>query len=58
MKNKPKKKIALIFGITGQDGILLSKILNKKKYEVHGISRSKYKYNKLKKKFFKEYKTL
>lgn len=53
MKNKPKKKIALIFGITGQDGILLSKILNKKKYEVHGISRSKYKYNKLKKNFLK-----
>ena len=33
------KKIALIFGITGQDGAYLSKFLLKKKYIVHGIKR-------------------
>lgn len=32
---------ALIFGITGQDGILLSDILIKKKYNVHGLYRNK-----------------
>tara|TARA_X000000950_G_scaffold29994_1_gene32449 strand:+ start:4107 stop:5039 length:933 start_codon:yes stop_codon:yes gene_type:complete len=35
------KKKALIFGVTGQDGAILSSILIKKKYEVHGISRKK-----------------
>ena len=34
-----KKKIALIFGITGQDGAYLSKFLLKKKYIVHGVKR-------------------
>ena len=34
-----KKKIALIFGVTGQDGAYLSKLLLKKKYIVHGIKR-------------------
>ena len=34
-----KKKIALIFGITGQDGFLLAKFLIKKDYIVHGIKR-------------------
>jgi len=34
-----KKKIALIFGITGQDGAYLSKYLLKKKYIVHGVIR-------------------
>ena len=34
-----KKKIALITGITGQDGSYLSKFLLKKKYVVHGIKR-------------------
>ena len=34
-----KKKIALITGITGQDGYYLSKLLLKKGYEVHGIKR-------------------
>ena len=29
-----KKKIALIFGITGQDGAYLSELLLKKNYEV------------------------
>ena len=33
------KKIALIFGITGQDGAYLSKFLLKKKYIVHGVIR-------------------
>ena len=31
------KKIALITGITGQDGSYLAEFLLKKKYEVHGI---------------------
>lgn len=35
------KKKALIFGITGQDGPILSSILLAKNYEVHGISRKK-----------------
>ena len=34
-----KKKIALIFGITGQDGAYLAKLLLSKKYVVHGIKR-------------------
>jgi GDPmannose 4,6-dehydratase len=34
-----KKKIALIFGITGQDGSYLAKFLLKKNYIVHGIKR-------------------
>ena len=34
-----KKKIALIYGITGQDGSYLAKFLLKKNYEVHGIKR-------------------
>ncbi len=34
-----KKKIALIFGITGQDGSYLAKFLLKKKYLVHGVKR-------------------
>jgi GDPmannose 4,6-dehydratase len=33
------KKIALIFGITGQDGAYLAKFLLKKNYIVHGIKR-------------------
>ena len=33
------KKVALIFGITGQDGSYLSKFLLKKKYVVHGVKR-------------------
>ena len=33
------KKIALIFGITGQDGSYLAKFLLKKNYVVHGIKR-------------------
>ena len=34
-----KKKIALIFGVTGQDGSYLSKLLLSKKYVVHGVIR-------------------
>ncbi len=34
-----KKKIALIFGVTGQDGSYLSRLLLKKGYQVHGIKR-------------------
>jgi GDPmannose 4,6-dehydratase len=34
-----KKKIALIIGITGQDGSYLAEFLLKKKYIVHGIKR-------------------
>ena len=33
------KKIALIFGITGQDGSYLADFLLKKNYEVHGVKR-------------------
>jgi len=34
-----KKKIALIFGITGQDGSYLAELLLKKNYVVHGVKR-------------------
>ena len=34
-----KKKIALISGITGQDGSYLAELLLKKNYVVHGIKR-------------------
>ena len=34
-----KKKRALIFGVTGQDGAYLSKFLLKKKYVVYGVKR-------------------
>tara|TARA_B100000989_G_scaffold45826_1_gene29406 strand:- start:7596 stop:8618 length:1023 start_codon:yes stop_codon:yes gene_type:complete len=33
------KKIALIYGVTGQDGSYLSKLLLKKNYIVHGVKR-------------------
>ena len=36
---KRKKKIALIFGITGQDGSYLTEFLLNKNYQVHGIKR-------------------
>ena len=38
-KMKSKKKIALITGITGQDGSYLAEFLLEKNYEVHGIKR-------------------
>ena len=34
-----KKKTALIFGVTGQDGAYLSKFLLKKGYVIHGVKR-------------------
>ena len=40
-----KKKIALIFGITGQDGAYLSKLLLKKNYTVHGVIRRSSSFN-------------
>jgi len=36
---KNKKKKALIFGVTGQDGSYLSELLLSKKYIVHGVKR-------------------
>jgi GDPmannose 4,6-dehydratase len=59
-------KIALIFGITGQDGAYLSRFLLKKKYIVHGIKRRSSSFNtsridsiyndpKFKKRFFLHY---
>ena len=40
-----KKKIALIFGITGQDGSYLAEFLIKKKYIVHGVIRRSSSFN-------------
>jgi len=40
-----KKKIALIFGITGQDGAYLSELLLKKNYEVNGVIRRSSSFN-------------
>ncbi len=40
-----KKKKALITGVTGQDGALLSEFLLKKNYEVHGIKRRSSSFN-------------
>ena len=40
-----KKKIALIYGITGQDGSYLSKLLLEKKYIVHGVIRRSSSFN-------------
>ena len=34
-----KKKVALIYGITGQDGAYLAKFLLNKNYIVHGVKR-------------------
>ena len=36
-----KKKLILITGALGQDGIILSKILIKKKFHVNGIIKKK-----------------
>ena len=43
--NKSSHKIALITGITGQDGSYLSEFLLKKGYEVHGIKRRSSSFN-------------
>ena len=39
------KKIALIFGITGQDGAYLAEFLIKKNYKVHGVVRRSSSFN-------------
>ena len=39
------KKIALITGVTGQDGSYLTEILLKKGYEVHGLVRKSSSFN-------------
>ena len=39
MKKNKKKKIALITGVTGQDGSLLADFLLKKNYKVIGVKR-------------------
>ena len=36
---KTNKKVALIFGITGQDGSYLTRLLLDKNYIVHGVKR-------------------
>jgi GDPmannose 4,6-dehydratase len=40
-----KKKVALIFGVTGQDGSYLAKFLLSKNYIVHGIKRKSSSFN-------------
>src|SRR6056300_749433 len=40
-----KSKVALIFGVTGQDGSYLSKFLLKKGYKVHGVKRRSSSFN-------------
>ena len=40
-----KKKIALIFGVTGQDGAYLSEFLINKGYLVHGVKRRSSSFN-------------
>ena len=39
------KKVALIFGITGQDGSYLAELLLKKNYIVHGVKRRSSSFN-------------
>ena len=43
--HKMKNKVALIFGITGQDGSYLADFLLKKNYTVHGIKRRSSSFN-------------
>ena len=45
MKNDNNKKVALITGITGQDGSYLAEFLLDKGYEVHGIKRRSSSFN-------------
>ncbi len=44
-KNKIKQKVALITGITGQDGSYLAEFLISKSYQVHGIKRRSSSFN-------------
>jgi GDPmannose 4,6-dehydratase len=39
MTSETKRKVALITGVTGQDGAYLAEFLKRKGYEVHGIKR-------------------
>ena len=39
------KKKAIIFGVTGQDGAYLAKLLLKKNYIVHGVKRRSSSFN-------------
>lgn len=53
------KKVALITGITGQDGTYLAKFLLKKNYIVHGIKRrastvNNYRIDKLYEKYYEK----
>ncbi|KAL3345962.1 hypothetical protein AABB24_024756 [Solanum stoloniferum] len=43
--NSPRSKIALITGITGQDGSYLTELLISKNYEVHGLIRRSSSFN-------------
>jgi GDPmannose 4,6-dehydratase len=45
MNNTDKKKVALITGVTGQDGAYLSELLLSKGYVVHGIKRRSSSFN-------------
>ena len=40
-----KNKVALIFGVTGQDGSYLSELLLSKGYIVHGVKRRSSSFN-------------
>ena len=43
---KEKKKVALITGVTGQDGSYLAELLLEKGYEVHGMVRRASSFNR------------
>ena len=45
MSDKNKGKVALITGVTGQDGAYLAELLLKKGYIVHGIKRRSSSFN-------------
>jgi GDPmannose 4,6-dehydratase len=51
-------KIALITGITGQDGSYLAELLLEKNYNVFGLVRPSFSISNTKKKLFKRYQTL
>ncbi len=44
---EPKRKVALITGVTGQDGSFLAELLLEKGYEVHGIKRRSSSFNQV-----------
>ena len=45
MSSNQTRKIALIFGVTGQDGSYLAELLLAKGYEVHGVRRRSSSFN-------------